>query len=835
MGRTLSDTLKEQQKWGLVTKPYVKVELSNRWGGITNLQWSQLYSGEEADRFHAACFPGDGSLIRFRELSLGGDIYWSRIISPGPDSDFSSWSAFGGQAYTQAVCAHGSEVLHFHIGTTGDLYRRESNDNGASWGDFIDMGHIGASQTNYRVAACFKSNGDAIVLFSTGTSLYHCKRTPTAYESYTEAYNDLSYIYEPWWTAQTFTPQTTHTLNYVKLQIARVGSPGNVIISIKATDANGHPTGADLTSTTVNGNNLSTTPTWIFIPLPPITVNLNTRYAIVVRASSATFSNRLHWYHRYASTYPRGNQEWSQNSGGTWASDPDIDQLFEEGKTTWGAIYEWTNTLQNISGVSVFHEGDWNVLITGIKATDIDGIWTCLLGDGYSMPVDTWSPLKDIIERGATEPYEYTAPSLSFPDVFRCFFVERFTQPEAGYRLYWSHSLASAEFISNIWREPVPFNLLAQYGLALNYKGSYAWLTSANKVYRAKISADSTEVTNDVLEIDFRQYPHKRKGYCKIVLDNTAGKYNSFDKLGWEVRISPGYHTGRINGGGTGWDGKGNEWSPGSAYWITDYKFVSPPWYPLRMIYPPGIMGTLVLYTEDPWKMLKRWKARRKYSWAAGSKNLSQMLNFLFARVGLEFSAFSNSTAMLNFYPAFEMKQGYSAYWAVKKILSWVPDVLFFRGHYACIKNPKSTDPPYDTFNSTLGVTNLLFRGRYGTSAWEVNRAQVWGDTFRVERFEWPQIHKVFDRLSRVTTPDYATIGDAVDRANAELRTSEVETGADSWMHCPTHVGLEPYDVIEITDVIAGISAIKRRVLGIRWYWNKKHYHYHQFIDLGAP
>lgn len=670
MGRTLSSTLKATQKYGLVSKPYVKIELFDQWCSITRHRYAELYSGEEPDYFHAACFAGDGSLLRLRTAGPNGYLYISRVTSPGPGSDFSQWDILMGAAYAPAICALSAEALTFCIKGDGDISRKESSDYGATWGDEIDMGNIGASPANYRLAACFKDNGDVCLLYSTGTTIYRRRRL-----------------------------------------------------------------------------------------------------------------------------------------SGTW-EDPVV----------------WTNTLQSISGVSVYHQGDWNVAITGIKATNRDGIWTCVFGDGYTEPAGTWSALADIIIRGATEPYEYTAPSLAHPDVFRVFFVERFTQEEQVYRLYWSHSLATADYISNLWREPVPFNLTAQYGLALTHSGGYAWLTSANKVYQALLSPAPVDVTADLLEIDFRQYPQKRRGYCKIVLDNTNGKYNTFDKIGWEARVSPGYVTSI-----------GNEVSAGPTFWITDYKFISPPWYPLRAIYPPGIMGTLTLYTEDQWQMLKRWKARRRYTWAPAEKNLFQMLSFLFARVGLEFSAFSNSTAIVNFYPAVVINEGSSAYSAVKRILSWVPDVLFFRGNYAYITNPQADDAVYDTFHTTLGTTNLLFRGKYGKSAWEVNKAQVWGDTLRVERHNWEQIESVLDRLSRVTTPTYETSSDAEDRANAELRTSEIETGADSWMHCPTHCGLEPWDVIEITDLIAGITAIKRRVLNIKWYLNKLHWHYHQFIDLGAP
>lgn len=99
---------------------------------------------------------------------------------------------------------------------------------------------------------------------------------------------------------------------------------------------------------------------------------------------------------------------------------------------------------------------------------------------------------------------------------------------------------------------------------------------------------------------------------------------------------------------------------------------------------------------------------------------------------------------------------------------------------------------------------------------------------------EWPQVTMVRDRLSRVTTPTYPDITRAAERADAELRKAEILTGEESWMTAPTNCGLEPWDILQITDLNAGVSSIRRRVLRIKSYWNARHWAYAQTITLGA-
>ena len=70
------------------------------------LDWVRLYTGEEADYFHAVTIPGDGSFIRVRLTPPedGRKIYYQRVAAPTPKSDFSQW-VYSGQYNAVAVAA----------------------------------------------------------------------------------------------------------------------------------------------------------------------------------------------------------------------------------------------------------------------------------------------------------------------------------------------------------------------------------------------------------------------------------------------------------------------------------------------------------------------------------------------------------------------------------------------------------------------------------------------------------------------------------------------------------------------------------------------------------
>ena len=123
--RTLPAPLLAAQK-SRSAVPYLKSTVADHIGGIRRLAFSRLYTGGEADGYHAAAMPGDGSLLRAR--ASGGRVYYQRVTNPGFGSNFGSWSDLEAAASAGvALCADGSRALLFFVDPGGTVLKvRES-------------------------------------------------------------------------------------------------------------------------------------------------------------------------------------------------------------------------------------------------------------------------------------------------------------------------------------------------------------------------------------------------------------------------------------------------------------------------------------------------------------------------------------------------------------------------------------------------------------------------------------------------------------------------------------------------------------------------------------
>ena len=344
---------------------------------------------------------------------------------------------------------------------------------------------------------------------------------------------------------------------------------------------------------------------------------------------------------------------------------------------SWGDPIAQTSNPDLCGNLSLVYHDDWNVLVTGRDVDDKRYVWQCILGDGNQATVDTWTALDPIMEMAADSVYDFWAGSLDYIDTFRAFWSERYLVITFPTRNYWTHTIPGKDFIDNLWREPVPFNLEHSHSLALCHSATHAWATTADGVWRASLAETTWDITNAVVAASQNLTPKTFNSTLKTTLDNTTGTYDSFSKLGYEIILSLGYVTTA-----------GNEYSATPSFWITGWKFVSPPWFPLHMIYPYGVIGTLDIEAEDIWDHLKGWKARRPFEWAVDTKTVHELLEFVLARAGFELDEISASTAIDNFKPAFDIKEGYTGLWAVKKLLSYVEDVLIQKGAQLYLKQP---------------------------------------------------------------------------------------------------------------------------------------------------
>lgn len=142
MARELSPTLTEQQKWGLITQPYLTARITKKWGGVIRYDFDSIYSGGEDESIHCATMPSDGSLIRLRQSGTppADQLYYQRITNPDPGSDFSAWTAIGCQGATAiASASYGAVVIQVYVDSSQAIHERHSVDNGANWSAWAQL------------------------------------------------------------------------------------------------------------------------------------------------------------------------------------------------------------------------------------------------------------------------------------------------------------------------------------------------------------------------------------------------------------------------------------------------------------------------------------------------------------------------------------------------------------------------------------------------------------------------------------------------------------------------------------------------------------------------
>ncbi len=399
---------------------------------------------------------------------------------------------------------------------------------------------------------------------------------------------------------------------------------------------------------------------------------------------------------------------------------------------------------------------------------------------------------------------------------YTAFFVEKFTGTKAYNRPFWTHSIPDTRW----WREPVPFDLSSEYGLAIARYGDYCWLSTPNGVWRAKLTEESIDLTADVLSV--RQELGESQGKLTVELRNDDGRYaspGSGDRsvldIGCQLEVSPGCVTPQ-----------GNEISSGPAFWLESYEHTS-----------AAGKASLILRASDGWGLIENWRARHQFRWNKTSNEMSvkDILAFVLARVGLKLEVISQSSVITSYYPDFTIHPNNRGEILISRLLSFVPDVLFIEGNKAYLVNPQS----FDSSVYAYGSAHPIIAGNYRKGAWKLNRLQVEGydpvgdEPVIVDSFAWSEIAHHYDRLSQIEDRNIDTVSKAEQRGEAYLRQAEIESSGGA-IQIPVNCGQQLYDVVDITDSRAGLSGEKRRVLGLVLIYNPRRGEYEQRLSLGA-
>lgn len=166
---SLSETLLTAQR-DRASIPYVHATLAERWGGVTQLRWERLVSGQEPDGPHDAVITSGGSLIRVRAQSNPNGLFVQRTASPGPDSQFGAWRSLGATSASAdvAVIELGGQILVFDVEANRRTIReRTSRDDGVTFGSPRTVATAAANVVS--LAAASGTGGGALLLYAEST------------------------------------------------------------------------------------------------------------------------------------------------------------------------------------------------------------------------------------------------------------------------------------------------------------------------------------------------------------------------------------------------------------------------------------------------------------------------------------------------------------------------------------------------------------------------------------------------------------------------------------------------------------------------------------------
>ncbi|HLZ69576.1 MAG TPA: hypothetical protein VKV26_06645 [Dehalococcoidia bacterium] len=442
------------------------------------------------------------------------------------------------------------------------------------------------------------------------------------------------------------------------------------------------------------------------------------------------------------------------------------------------------------------------------------GTWselvTLLFGDGALQGAGSFSVHQTVL---ITKPYVTgpgTAPGtilsaggLCLADTFRATFYEDFQNPQmslATKRNFAQSVLKPANVKAGYARDPQALPVDAAAVLKPAWDAQNGILFYANP---ANIYYGMAPLTQDLSARVLRCTRTERENGAGIdvLLDNSdlslAALAQSADSIGDRLSLDFGYVT-----------------SAGAEYSVS-----MPLW--LSRVTASGAGGTRYaeITAHDGWQVLAAWRPRRLYSWLPGESTIAQILQWILARAGLDFTPPASPSVLLQSSPAFAVHPASSGAQAVHELLDQIPEVLLFTAAGAVLRLPQSTDPPVYTY---APGGHAVLTARRSCYAQGLNHVLLYGKntgtattpTLIGEALDASDAQRIADYPFALHDMQVST-ANAAARAAVPLRKAQLITDAGEIAAAP-NVGLEPWDAIGITEGFSGMSGATLRVRELR-------------------
>jgi len=426
--------------------------------------------------------------------------------------------------------------------------------------------------------------------------------------------------------------------------------------------------------------------------------------------------------------------------------------------------------------------------------------------------------------------YEY--PDCHLPagaqdyETTRIVAAEKFAGTTAYTRPLTCHMVRGTYWSDTTCTEPKPFLAVgSSYGLRIASTADYWWIERPDGVWRApRPAASPLDLTSDIVSLQQNVIASPISGVhgnLVIELNNSKGQYVPIPsglRFRSEIVLELGYKTTA-----------GDEAVDAGTYWIDSWQYSSKPNHSL-----------FTIYCSDGWGLMDRWTARYQMRWnkdEINPRSVWQILYQLLARAGIKLTNTPpkpQSPAINNFYPDFALDPGTAGDAAIRRLLSFVPDRLVFRGQEAFTKNPLASEDSCYSY----GTDHAIFSGIYAEQVFASRVRAIGRDSednrILEEALDWDLLALAIDQLEQDYDPNLQTATRAQERADSILRTQQTQ-GTPATIVVPTNVGQELLDVVEVTDERCGINQEKYRVYAIQTDYDRRQGIYTQRLALCGP
>ncbi|KKK87523.1 hypothetical protein LCGC14_2752390, partial [marine sediment metagenome] len=347
----------------------------------------------------------------------------------------------------------------------------------------------------------------------------------------------------------------------------------------------------------------------------------------------------------------------------------------------FGAAVTSTDGEITPNGIFMYHQADWNVIITGTEVSTGDAILAVrIFGDGIWQAVDTWSANRTVLTAGSATNITLTDPRGGRPDTHRLSYRENFTGTGAYNRIMFSTMPTPANFAENRWREPYPTTYDEPDGLNMAFSITHVLLTTPSRVLRWPLAVPTTTIPD--ADIAYIKNPNSTLGTAptEIWIDNSAGTYDtpgagalSGLTRGADLELKFGYVTTF-----------GNESSEGPRPTIA------------RLDHFTDDKGHsyLIITADSAFALLSRFKAPRAIRYA-GATYFDIFLTEV-ARAGYDFTSFSASLPAMTLRPEVVIRAGQSMLDVIRSLLARLDDTLIQRAEMIAMVEPNPADTTQD-------------------------------------------------------------------------------------------------------------------------------------------